>query len=88
MSSDEPLDLSYMSMSLSPAPGFVIHDHKDIEKRIRLERYFDDLYHLFLEKVVSLREEPVVSTKERKELDDLFQELLRIKAELQQGLGE
>ncbi len=48
-----------------------------------LEDYFNDIYHLFLNKLVRLTHESSLSKDEQAKLEALFQELLKIKALLQ-----
>jgi hypothetical protein len=45
-----------------------------------LEKYYDDLYHLFLSKLVKLNSASSVSLEEKKQLQNLLTEVLKTKS--------
>jgi len=64
---------------LSPI-AFYIHD-----KPVILEAYFNDIYHLFLNRLVKLTYDTDISESDMTKLRSLLQELLKIKSLLQKG---
>lgn len=72
--------------SVIPTPVWQLHDEPVDTEYVQLERYMDDLYHLFLQKLVQIQYVPVMSPEEKHQLEALLQELLRVKTKLETGL--
>lgn len=68
--------LIFRDGSLSPV--FILRDKASAHAQ-KQERYFVDLYHLFLNKFARLSYDPGLSEEEAQKLKRLFEELLRAK---------
>ncbi len=77
---------------LIETPQVMLHDsmsffrveHDDsFKKSERLEDYFNDIYHIFLNKLVKITHQSVFEGKDQEKLKSLFEELIRIKSLLQ-----
>ncbi len=60
----------------------LLHDREltDEEKAVVLSNYFNDLYHMFLGKLVQITEKPSLTAEEETRLKALLEELIKVKA--------
>ena len=65
------------SYNLIPSVWY-IHD-----KPVLMENYFNDIYHLFLNKLVRITHDSTLTQEEQLKLESLFQEVLKVKSLLQ-----
>jgi len=63
-------------------PLLILRDEMTIDNKT-LEMYFNDIYHLFLNKVVKITHESELSIDEALKTQELFDELIRVKFLLQ-----
>jgi hypothetical protein len=75
---------SHVRLLHDTASFFKVVHHDELQsKPAVLESYFNDIYHLFLNKLVKITHESVMADDERTKLGELFQELLKVKSLLQ-----
>ena len=84
--SDDSFLLVYPSLG-GPASGGarVLHDGSATEDSVILERYFNDVYKLFLRQVTRLDEKASLTEREKNHLQSLFAELIKVKVLLSEG---
>ena len=61
----------------------VVHHGEAKQQPALLENYFNDIYHLFLNKLVRITHESILEEGEQAKLEELFHELLKVKSLLQ-----
>ena len=78
--SDDSFLLVYPSVGGNACGGArVLHDGSAREDSLILERYFNDVYKLFLRQVTRLDEKASLTDREKNHLQSLFAELIKVK---------
>ena len=73
---------SISGYQVAPVVHFVHEETEDEEAIMRA--YFDDLYHLFLYRLTQVIDRPVTNEDEKRDLQSLLHELLRMKNKIEQ----